>query len=778
MDTIFYFSQKPVTNENLLHGTITEVDIGMPIAYMEINETKEKYKLSLPWQSRTPHLVECVQYCKSFKIECCACENEIVYLSLVIDNDKFLDEIENSGTISGEIHVIGLIMDVWREARVPVFDKKYYKELENISECSNWNKTYPLFDYQIESIRWMKTVENSSSNLLYDGNIRMSETGWFVDTENECLTTDSSVREANTRGGILANGTGAGKTATVLYHIMNSTTSMTTEISKNKYTSKGNLIIVPVNLVTQWLSEIEKFCIMNGKKIVKFYQSKDIKSTTMSDLLEADIVLTTLHFLRTSKPYSDIIDSALLKANISGKDSRGKSAFSAWSRLNDNTQPILEAVFWNRVILDEIHTVFSNPRELRQTKQFNSKFFWGITATPDLVTENAQQLYIVLQREKAHHPNMLKSLITKCIYKRESGFDWPQTNLNLVSLTAKERIYLQSQEEYLSTTEIIKLCSFVDVSDDIRSCNGETIEKELKEQKLKYIKTMEANLEEYDKSITILEKASRELEEQITKLSEKECENLELTTSQLKVAENSAERHAKELTKIRESRDIESSKLERAKRSIDFFTDRLNALQSRSQCCPICKTKKCSVIIPCGHLFCSQCIRKCHKINNKCPECRQEFDDTKIKGVILGEMGTKMLEIVKLVESIEDPIILFVQWKSMVRGMKSFLRGMNIKVLSLEGNVTQRSCTLQEFKLGGVLLLCLEDSFAGLHLPHARHVIFSHAIVGDVRNVKLLEEQAIARCVRHGQTEKVMVYSFVVKDCDEETVWKNTHEVF
>ena len=108
--------------------------------------------------------------------------------------------------------------------------------------------------------------------------------------------------------------------------------------------------------------------------------------------------------------------------------------------------------------------------------------------------------------------------------------------------------------------------------------------------------------------------------------------------------------------------------------------------------------------------------------------------------------------------------------------MKSFLRGMHIKVLNLEGNVSQRATTLNEFMLGGVLLLCLEDSFAGLHLPHARHVIFSHAIVGDVRSVKLLEEQAIARCVRHGQTEEVKVYSFVVKDCDEETIWKNTHD--
>ena len=36
---------------------------------------------------------------------------------------------------------------------------------------------------------------------------------------------------------------------------------------------------------------------------------------------------------------------------------------------------------------------------------------------------------------------------------------------------------------------------------------------------------------------------------------------------------------------------------------------------------------------------------------------------------------------------------------------------------------------------GGVLLLCLEDSFAGLHLPHARHVVFA-AIVGDQARVE------------------------------------------
>jgi SNF2 family DNA or RNA helicase len=287
---------------------------------------------------------------------------------------------------------------------------------------------------------------------------------------------------------------------------------------------------------------------------------------------------------------------------------------------------------------------------------------------------------------------------------------------------------------------------------------------------------MEAKLEEYNNTITILEKASLELENQITQLSERFHGNELPLQAQIEVARTTAEQHAQDLARFRESRNIISAKLERAKNSLEFVSDRIHLLQNRNQECSICMERKCSIIIPCGHLFCSQCIRKHLKISNKCPECREMFTENTIRGVTLGGIGTKMLQIANLIESIGDSIILFVQWKSMLRGMKSFLRGMNIKVLTLEGNVSQRASTLADFTLGGVLLLCLEDSFAGLHLPHAHHVIFSHAIVGDVRNVSLLEQQAIARCVRHGQKEQVKVYSFVVKDCDEEVVWNNTHD--
>ena len=76
-----------------------------------------------------------------------------------------------------------------------------------------------------------------------------------------------------------------------------------------------------------------------------------------------------------------------------------------------------------------------------------------------------------------------------------------------------------------------------------------------------------------------------------------------------------------------------------------------------------------------------------------------------------------------------------------------------------------------------MLLLCLEDGFAGLHLPYIAHVIFVHAIVADRDTVDVLEKQAIARCQRFGQTRQVRTYSFVVQDTEEAALYYRTHDV-
>ena len=98
-------------------------------------------------------------------------------------------------------------------------------------------------------------------------------------------------------------------------------------------------------------------------------------------------------------------------------------------------------------------------------------------------------------------------------------------------------------------------------------------------------------------------------------------------------------------------------------------------------------------------------------------------------------------------------------------------RGANEGVC-VEGVPSRRVPMARQFLGGGVLQLCLEEGFAGLHLPH---VVFAHAIVADRERVARLERQAIARCVRVGQRNRVCV-SFVVTDGEEARLWHRTHD--
>lgn len=81
----------------------------------------------------------------------------------------------------------------------------------------------------------------------------------------------------------------------------------------------------------------------------------------------------------------------------------------------------------------------------------------------------------------------------------------------------------------------------------------------------------------------------------------------------------------------------------------------------------------------------------------------------------------------------------------------------------------------RENQVGQALVLILERFASGLNLPEASRVIFLHAICEKFVG---LEEQAIARSLRNGQTNEVEVHHFVINDSVEEALWKKTHNEF
>lgn len=780
LSPILSFAQKLQQGGPLRRGRLTLLDVSISQASVQGIEAP----VSLDPQDSTHLLREVIAHGgDAVQIECdFEPSHRVVQLHLMVRPD-LVDRLLRNGELPVEEALIHLARSVWRDARIPT-DYSHYQtnapECVQVQECVRWKEDeFPLFAHQRATVDWMRHFESNVPHTFgYSGNLKITDE-WYLDTENETFTTDASPREAQLAGGICADGMGTGKTATALRLVVETLgrEPPQTSATQSRYVSDATLIILPLNLVSQWQGEISKFVHLDRFRVVWMVQGKDVRATTLQDLCQsADVVITTSYFLRASKPYTEMVDACL---GGSGAISRAKTraALSSWSRHPDRTEPVLEAIHWKRVIVDEIHQTFESPRDLRQLKLFHTQMLWGLTATPTLDSDHAQHLYLLLRREKAHHPNLLSQLIAHSVRGTVARHVVePSRSLELVQLSGEERMHLNCSTN-AEIGKIIRTCTFVPEAADGGTGGGDaSVEEQFRQAQSRTLQTLCAKVEGHQRSVRIFERAGAELELEVQRLAE-ECADGsadECVAMQAEIARAACETHSRDLAVARSLLDAEQTKLLRHKASEQFVIERLSSLRAHNETCPVCHTRPCELITSCSHMFCGQCADSFLRTHGVCPLCSLPLGEfTRVAGV--GGIGTKFTRIGELVLSISEPIILFVQWKAMMRGTRSFLRNLPARVLTLDGNAAQRSTILAEFMSGGVLLLCLEESFAGLHLAHVRHIIFAHAIVGDRNKVALLESQAIARCVRHGQTRQVQVHSFVVADCEEEDLYHRTH---
>jgi SNF2 family DNA or RNA helicase len=775
---VLSFAQRPTPERKLVHGVIIDIDSSISSLQAQIFDSGRIMTAAIRHlEDRSENVREIVRRGgDTVRIECYIAPSSRQVVRMVLSvNPVRLDELMASGLLPAEVYMIALSMETWREARIPLSCETADNSPDSVEHSRIWNdETYPLFTNQTASVLWMQRVEtNGPMAIRYHGNIKVTDT-WFIDTESECFTRDPSWRDAQMVGGVCCDGTGMGKTATALRHIFTSPPVTSTDhYSTTQYECKGSLLILPLNIVSQWQFELTKFLKPNhGKKILWIVQGKDLRGITMQDVLNADAVFTTFHFLRGSKPYCEMVERTVGRHKT-------RAILTSWARTPNHTEPLIEAITWNRVVVDEMHTTLESSRDVRQLKLLSYKAIWGLTATPDCTTDHAQQLYLFLKREKAHHPNLLSTLISNCVKGTASDMSSPQPQLKLVQLTESELEELNALSETKTAEEVVKLCTFMDDVDSEKIGDVETIERWFLEERERDMVTLRARAEGHNKAVQILENASAELEQELDALAERCAQGDELASTQAEAAREAAEGHSRDLEHARHVRNTVQAKLRRKEAAAGLIRRQLGVLKTKSETCNICMVNECQAITPCAHLFCTSCVKKhVDRVSPTCPTCRAPLRVNDVTRVSSNSaIQTKLTQIGDLIRSLENqPVILFVQWKAMVRGMKGFMRGLGVHVLLLDGNSSQRATTLNHFMNGGVLILCMEDSFAGLHLPHARHVVFAHAIVGDRERVSHLERQAIARCVRHGQTGEVKVFSFVVADCEEETLWRNTHD--
>ena len=724
------FRAKGVSSVNsgiFITGIVTHISDTCSSCRLRVDDAEEETPVTLPWERRSEHLGAVVEHCTAFRVRFDAVGGVVARATLEIAPVLFEEQMSH-GRLDGEVFLVGLLSSCWRELSIlpHSHETPLLEDADDAPEDDPMcpDSTLQLRGHQQRSLEWMRTVEQLSTlaPLRYAGNLRITDT-WYVDTEEECLTTNPSWREAHVRGGVLADWAGAGKTAVVLTHCQLPPRSQ--PVQHRPLAARGSLIVVPLNLTSQWMQEVERFC-KPTTSVCRMTSVADLRSTCLDDLLKADIVITTFQFLRDSRPYAHVVeDTVSVSLGIDRRLARTRAALCAYARSPAVRQPIIEAIHWRRIVLDEMHESLVNTRSVKLLGGISSDLCWGITATPDTHTvESAQQHYWLLQREKAHHPNMLDELLQRCIRRtrRQGDTLYDSRRMKLVALPG---------------------------------CNDERRNIEL-------LRESSEPLARIVQTCTLPQQLTDDVEVwDVQEMLDREEQVLQTLRDKL-AGTGPAQRH-----RVEADVQAQASRLQ-------FVRDRTSSLISADEMCAVCGSAVCGVMLDCAHTFCRRCIERWREQGHStCPICRRE-QALSAHGVSRG--GTKLSHIADMCLRIGEPIIVFTQWKAMIRSMRALFRGRGIKTYTLEGNSSQRQKALREFEQGGVLVLNLNDSFAGLHLPHVRWIFFSHAIVADRQLVRAIEYQAIARCIRHGQTQHVRVYSFVVADSEEEALWHSTHD--
>eukprot|EP00041_Stephanoeca_diplocostata_P035931 m.1285333 g.1285333 ORF g.1285333 m.1285333 type:complete len:982 (-) comp24780_c0_seq32:2645-5590(-) len=215
--------------------------------------------------------------------------------------------------------------------------------------------------------------------------------------------------------------------------------------------------------------------------------------------------------------------------------------------------------------------------------------------------------------------------------------------------------------------------------------------------------------------------------------------------------------------------------------------------------CPIClEIPTDPIVTPCAHIGCAECMESVIRVVGYCPVCRKSMPvehavrvrrrassksnasppatcrvTPESKGALkmsakLNGMRTEILRMRK--QSPEAKCIVFSQWTSMLDLAQQVLDGEGISHARLDGSVAQhvRATVLERFTQRDeirVLLLTMRVGGVGLNLTAASHVILL-----DPWWNPAVEEQAIDRVHRIGQTKRVTVKRFVVRDSIEERI--------
>jgi DNA repair protein RAD5 len=191
-------------------------------------------------------------------------------------------------------------------------------------------------------------------------------------------------------------------------------------------------------------------------------------------------------------------------------------------------------------------------------------------------------------------------------------------------------------------------------------------------------------------------------------------------------------------------------------------------------------------------VFCYDCITLAFSSNTKCPYCTTNLKKTDISIIAykdkmlqqkddqnkINVYGTKIGNLIEYLKNKSNNVVIFSQWDELLAMVSKILFECNIKNIICKGNAYQRENQLNEFENGDakIIMLSTDNNASGTNLTKANEVILLDPVYGDKQHRIDIENQAIGRINRIGQTSNMTVTRFVIKNTIEEQIYLSNNE--